>query len=74
MISPPDIMVSEWGVRMDVTAFKKLILAEIAALESLSKTSKSGRDPAVGSSVLITAMTDSGGFFIFLGLATLVLI
>jgi magnesium transporter len=33
-----------------------------------------GRDPAVGSSVLITAITDSGGFFIFLGLATLFLI
>ena len=33
-----------------------------------------GRDPAVGSSILITAMTDSGGFFIFLGLATLVLL
>jgi magnesium transporter len=28
----------------------------------------------VGSSVLITAITDSGGFFIFLGLATLVLL
>ncbi|MGH8765324.1 MAG: magnesium transporter, partial [Burkholderiales bacterium] len=26
-----------------------------------------GQDPAVGSSVLITACTDSGGFFIFLG-------
>jgi magnesium transporter len=33
-----------------------------------------GRDPALGSSVLITAVTDSGGFFIFLGLATLFLI
>ncbi len=33
-----------------------------------------GRDPAVGSSVLITAVTDSGGFFIFLGLATLLLL
>ena len=33
-----------------------------------------GRDPAVGSSVLITAITDSGGFFIFLGLATLFLL
>ena len=32
------------------------------------------RDPAVGSSVLITALTDSGGFFIFLGLATLFLL
>jgi magnesium transporter len=35
---------------------------------------KMGRDPAVGSSVLITAITDSGGFFIFLGLATLFLV
>jgi magnesium transporter len=33
-----------------------------------------GRDPALGSSVLITALTDSGGFFIFLGLATLFLL
>jgi magnesium transporter len=35
---------------------------------------KAGRDPAVGSSVMITAITDSGGFFIFLGLATLFLL
>jgi magnesium transporter len=35
---------------------------------------KLGRDPALGSSVLITAMTDSGGFFIFLGLATVFLL
>jgi magnesium transporter len=35
---------------------------------------KLGRDPAMGSSVLITAVTDSGGFFIFLGLATLFLL
>jgi magnesium transporter len=33
-----------------------------------------GKDPAPGSSVLITACTDSGGFFIFLGLATLFLL
>ena len=33
-----------------------------------------GRDPALGSSVLITAVTDSGGFLIFLGLATLFLV
>lgn len=30
---------------------------------------KLDRDPALGSSVLITAMIGSGGFFIFLGLA-----
>jgi magnesium transporter len=35
---------------------------------------KFGRDPAIGSSVMITAITDSGGFFIFLGLATLFLV
>src|SRR5438128_5831131 len=35
---------------------------------------KMGRDPAMGSSVMITACTDSGGFFIFLGLATLFLV
>ncbi|MFN2381123.1 MAG: magnesium transporter [Guyparkeria sp.] len=33
-----------------------------------------GRDPALGSAVMITAITDSGGFFIFLGLATLFLL
>ena len=51
-----------------------LILAAIMGVIIPLILSKSGRDPAVGSSVLITAMTDSGGFFIFLGLATLVLI
>lgn len=30
-------------------------------------------DPALGSSVLVTAVTDTGGFLIFLGLATLFL-
>jgi len=35
---------------------------------------KLGRDPALGSSVMITAITDSGGFFIFLGLATIFLL
>jgi magnesium transporter len=33
-----------------------------------------GRDPAVGSSVLLTFTTDSMGFFIFLGLATIFLL
>lgn len=32
------------------------------------------RDPALGSSTLVTAFTDSLGFFVFLGLATLLLI
>ncbi len=33
-----------------------------------------GRDPAIGSSVLLTFTTDSMGFFIFLGLATIFLL
>lgn len=32
------------------------------------------RDPALGSSTLVTAFTDSLGFFVFLGLATLLLV
>ena len=35
---------------------------------------KLGRDPAMGASVMITAVTDSGGFLIFLGLATIFLL
>lgn len=33
-----------------------------------------GRDPVMGSSVILTAMTDSMGFFIFLGLASIFLV
>jgi len=35
---------------------------------------KTGRDPALGASVITTAVTDSIGFFIFLGLASLFLV
>ena len=35
---------------------------------------KMGRDPAIGSSVLLTFSTDSMGFLIFLGLATVFLV
>jgi Mg/Co/Ni transporter MgtE len=35
---------------------------------------KLGRDPVLGSSVMLTAVTDSMGFFIFLGLATVLLL
>ena len=50
-----------------------LLLAAIMGVIIPLVMTKLGRDPAVGSSVLITAMTDSGGFFIFLGLATIFL-
>lgn len=51
-----------------------LLLAAIMGVMIPQLMTKFGRDPAVGSSVLITAMTDSGGFFIFLGLATVFLL
>ena len=51
-----------------------LLLAALMGVVIPLMMNKICRDPAVGSSVLITAMTDSGGFFIFLGLATLFLI
>jgi magnesium transporter len=51
-----------------------LLLAALMGVVIPLMMNKIGRDPAVGSSVLITAMTDSGGFFIFLGLATIFLI
>ena len=50
-----------------------LMLAALAGVLIPMTMLKLGRDPALGSSVLITACTDSGGFFIFLGLATLFL-
>jgi len=51
-----------------------MLLAAIMGVTIPLVMNRFGRDPAVGSSVLITAMTDSGGFFIFLGLATIFLI
>lgn len=51
-----------------------LLLAALMGVVIPLVMNKTGRDPAVGSSVLITAMTDSGGFFIFLGLATIFLV
>jgi magnesium transporter len=51
-----------------------LLLAAVMGVTIPLLMQKLGRDPAVGSSVLITAITDSGGFFIFLGLATIFLV
>ncbi len=51
-----------------------LMLAALMGVAIPWLRTRFGRDPAVGSSVLITACTDSGGFFIFLGLATVFLV
>ena len=62
------------GLVMTGAMILNLLLSAIMGVMIPLLLSRFGRDPAVGSSVLITAMTDSGGFFIFLGLATLVLL
>jgi magnesium transporter len=62
------------GLVMTAAMTLNLLLAAIMGVTIPLMMTKSGRDPAVGSSVLITAVTDSGGFFIFLGLATIFLV
>jgi magnesium transporter len=61
------------GLVMMAAMTLNLLLAALMGVVIPLSMNKFGRDPAVGSSVLITAVTDSGGFLIFLGLATLFL-
>jgi magnesium transporter len=62
------------GGVMALAMMLNLVLAALMGVAIPWVRARFGRDPAVGSSVLITACTDSGGFFIFLGLATLFLV
>ncbi|HTI46462.1 MAG TPA: magnesium transporter [Casimicrobiaceae bacterium] len=62
------------GLVMVLAMTLNLMLAAVMGVLIPITMMKLGRDPAVGSSVMITAVTDSGGFFIFLGLATLFLL
>ena len=62
------------GLVMVLAMTLNLMLAAIMGVLIPITMLRFGRDPAVGSSVMITAVTDSGGFFIFLGLATLMLV
>ena len=61
------------GIIMTSAMLLNLLLGALAGLLIPLAMQRMGRDPAIGSSVLLTAITDSGGFFIFLGLATLFL-
>ena len=58
------------GLVMVAAMTLNLLLAAAVGVLIPIVMEKLGRDPALGSSVLITAVTDSGGFLIFLGLAT----
>lgn len=66
---------SPQGVQLGVVMFLAMVLNMlVGALVGLAVPlvlRALGRDPAIGGSVLLTFTTDSGGFFIFLGLATL---
>ena len=62
------------GGVMALAMILNLILAALMGVAIPWVRARLGKDPAVGSSVLITACTDSGGFFIFLGLASLFLV
>ena len=65
---------AELGLIMTMAMVLNLLLAAILGVLIPLTLRKLGRDPALGSSVMITAVTDSGGFFIFLGLATIFLL
>lgn len=62
------------GLVMVAAMTLNLLLAATVGVLIPVAMEKAGRDPALGSSVLITAVTDSGGFLIFLGLATIFLL
>jgi len=62
------------GGVMTLAMILNLLLAALMGVVIPMTMAKLGRDPAIGSSVMITAITDTGGFFIFLGLATIFLL
>jgi magnesium transporter len=62
------------GGVMALAMMLNFVLAALMGVAIPWSRARLGRDPALGSTVLITAATDSGGFFIFLGLATLFLV
>jgi len=70
------VLYRDWrlGAVMTAAMTLNLLLAAFMGVAIPWIMLRLGRDPALGSSVLITACTDSGGFFIFLGMATLFLL
>ena len=62
------------GGVMALAMLLNLVVAALAGIFIPLAMERLGRDPAVGSSVFLTFITDSMGFFIFLGLATVFLL
>jgi len=61
------------GLVMAAAMVLNMLLAALVGISIPLGLGALGRDPAMGSSILLTFVTDAGGFFIFLGLASLVL-
>ena len=62
-----------WPVMAAAMVANMLVGATLGMIVPLTRA-RFGKDPAIGSSVLLTFATDTLGFFIFLGLASLVLL
>ena len=62
------------GGVMALAMLLNLLVAALAGIFIPMVLERMNRDPAIGSSVLLTFITDSMGFFIFLGLATILLL
>ncbi|WP_329743142.1 magnesium transporter [Dyella sp. A6] len=61
------------GAVMTVAMVLEQLLAAFMGVGIPMMMVRLGRDPAMGSNIFLVFMTDSGGFFIFLGLATMFL-
>jgi magnesium transporter len=61
------------GIVIAISMLLNLIFAGISGSIVPLGLKKAGIDPAIGSTVILTTLTDVAGFFSFLGLASLVL-
>ena len=61
------------GVVMTSAVVLNLLVAAFVGVAIPLGLHATGRDPAYGSSVLLTFVTDAMGFFLFLGLASVIL-
>lgn len=62
------------GLVMTAAVLLNLLIAAVTGILVPFLIDRLGRDPAMGTSVILTFVTDSMGFFLFLGLATLWLV
>lgn len=70
------LLYKSWSLSlvMAVAMTLNLVVASLAGIFAPMLLQRMGRDPVMGSSIMLTATTDSMGFFIFLGLATVFLL